>query len=199
MPVFTVKVILNAVMNELPNLILEPGTIAVVPTDTVYGVVARALDHEGVKNLYKLKDRENKPGTIIAASVDQLVGLGISLDEINKVSKFWPGPVSIILSVGNDMTWLSQGKNSLAVRIPSDNALLGLLQKTGPLITSSANQPGEPPANTIDEAKAYFGDQVDIYVDGGDLSERQASTIIKLTNDKIEVIRPGAIDIDIYG
>jgi len=85
---------------------------------------------------------------------------------------------------------------SLAVRIPDNKDLQNLLQQTGPLLTSSANQPAAPPATTIEQAQKYFGKEVDFYIDGGDVSGRQPSTIIRIIDDAIEVIRQGAVTID---
>jgi tRNA A37 threonylcarbamoyladenosine synthetase subunit TsaC/SUA5/YrdC len=59
--------------------------------------------------------------------------------------------------------------------------------------------PGEPPANTLQEAEKYFGDQVDFYVDGGDLTGHEPSTVIRIVDDAIEVLRPGAVHIDENG
>jgi L-threonylcarbamoyladenylate synthase len=85
---------------------------------------------------------------------------------------------------------------SLAVRIPADKPLQKLLHQTGPLLTSSANHPGQPPANDIKAAEKYFGDEVDFYVDGGDLAGREPSTIIRIVDDAIEVLRQGAVKIE---
>jgi L-threonylcarbamoyladenylate synthase len=179
-------------MKEAEKL-LSSGVIGVIPTDTVYGVVARAADESAVTRLYRLKHREHKPGTIIAASIDQLVELGIKRRYLKAVEQFWPGAVSVEIPHG--IAYLSQGTGRQAFRIPDEPALLELLQVTGPLQTSSANQPGEPPATTVAEAKAYFGEGVDFYVDGGDLSNRAPSTIIKIVDDAIEIIREGAVKI----
>jgi L-threonylcarbamoyladenylate synthase len=174
-----------------------PGSVGVIPTDTVYGVVARADDKSAVSRLYELKKRENKPGTLIAADIDQLVNLGIKKRYLKAVEQFWPGPVSVVVPVGDPLlSYLHQGKLSLAIRIPDSQELLNMLRSTGPLITSSANQPNEPPAVNIEEAKSYFGNKVDFYIDGGDLSKRKPSTIIRIVDDTIEVIRQGAIKIE---
>lgn len=172
----------------------KPGAIGVIPTDTVYGVVARAADPIAVVRLYKLKAREHKPGTIIAANIDQLVELGIKRRYLKAVEQFWPGAVSV--EIPHSIDYLNQGTGRQAVRIPNSKEVQQLLVKTGPLQTTSANQPGEPTSVTIQQAKDYFGDQVDFYVDGGDLSDHQPSTIIRIVDDAIEVLRPGAIDID---
>jgi L-threonylcarbamoyladenylate synthase len=174
--------------------LLVPGAVGVIPTDTVYGLVARAQDEAAVARLYQLKRRDHKPGTIIAANIDQLVDLGIKRRYLTAVSQFWPGAVSVEIPHG--VTYLQQGTGRQAFRIPDSPELQALLLQVGPLQTTSANDPGEPPANTITEAKQYFGDKVDFYVDGGDLSANLPSTIIRIIDDAIEVIRQGAVHID---
>ena len=185
---------------EASEQLLKPGAIGVIPTDTLYGVVARASDKEAVKRLYGLKKRDAKPGTIIAASIDQLEALGLKRRYLKAVEQFWPGAVSVIIPTsGPNLTYLHQGKMSLAVRIPDQAEFIELLELTGPLLTSSANLPNEPHATTIDQAKNYFGDHVDFYIDGGDLSSREPSTIIRILDDAIEIVRLGAVKIDETG
>lgn len=185
--------------DQAADRLQQAGAIAVIPTDTVYGVVARAADQAAVQRLYELKSREHKPGTLIAASIDQLVELGIPRRYLTAVEQFWPGAVSVVIPCGPELDYLTQGVQSLAIRIPDDQPLLGLLQRTGPLITSSANQPGEPPATTVAEARNYFGDHVDLYVDGGSLADRRSSTVIRIVDDAIEILRQGAVQLDEYG
>lgn len=178
----------------------KAGVIGVIPTDTVYGLVARATDNQAVERLYRAKRREDKPGTVIAASLEQLESLGLKHRYIKAVADFWPGAISVIIPCADQsLAYLHRGKMSLAVRIPADKKLRGLLGSTGPLLTTSANQPGEPPAATIRQAKEYFGSSVDFYVDGGDLSGNQPSTIVRIIDDAIEVIRQGAVKIDENG
>lgn len=185
-------------MTNLAEHLRTPGEIAIIPTDTVYGVVARAADPQAVARLYKLKHREGKPGTLVAATVSQLIDMGIELRYLTKAEELWPGAVSIIIPCGHDLFYIHQGTDSLAIRIPDDPKLLALLQQTGPLLTSSANQPGEPPATTVAEAKAYFGDQLDWYEDGG-VVNRAPSTVIKIVDDSIEIVRQGAVKFDEFG
>ncbi len=171
---------------------LNSGQVGVMPTDTVYGLVARASDEKAVARMYLLKNREQKPGTLIAANTDQLVSLGVPAEEIEKVAQWWPNPVSAVLVVkGSD--YLHQDVASLAMRVVADPAIRLLLEQTGPLITSSANQPGQPPATTIEEAFAYFGDEIDFYVDGGIINDVLPSTIIRPTADGVEVLRQGNV------
>ncbi|MEK7594296.1 MAG: L-threonylcarbamoyladenylate synthase [Patescibacteria group bacterium] len=175
----------------------NPGAVGIIPTDTVYGIVARAVDQTAVERLYTIKSRDTKPGTIVAASMQQLEDLGIKHRYIKAVEQFWPGAVSVVIpTVESDLKYLHQGKMSLAVRVPGDKKFRDLLETTGPLLTSSANQPDQPPASTIEEARAYFGDTIDFYIDGGDLSGREPSTVIRIIDDAIEVLRKGAVKID---
>lgn len=175
----------------LIELLLQ-GKVGIIPTDTIYGLAAQATNKDAVERLYRLKHRERKPGTIVAASVDQLVDLGLDEAITRSLGKYWPNPVSIIIPAGPHLEYLDQGLGDLAVRIPAPAEIRTVLEKTGPLVTSSANHPGQPPANTVVEAQGYFNTEVDFYVDGGDLSGRPPSTVVRLTNGNLEVLRQGA-------
>jgi len=174
----------------------RPAAIGVIPTDTVYGVVARAADGAAVARLYDLKKRDSKPGTLIAANIGQFEELGIKHRYLKAVEEFWPGAVSVVIPAADPrLAYLHQGKMTLAVRIPKDKKLQELLKRTGPLVTSSANPPGKSPAATAKQAEDYFGDKIDFYTDGGDLSRNEPSTVIRIVDDAIEVLRQGAVRI----
>jgi len=193
------SLLLNTLSDKKLFGLIVDGAVGVLPTDTVYGLACSAANENAVTRLYSLKNREQKPGTIIAASIEQLVDLGIKARYLKAVEQFWPNPISIIIPTGLDLGYLHQGKMSLAIRIPSDKPLVDLLERTGPLLTSSANHPGEPEATTIEEAKAYFGESIDFYVDGGDLSGRKPSTVIRIIDDAVEVLRQGAVKVNEKG
>ncbi len=182
-----------------PELVtnLLNGGVGVLPTDTLYGIACLASDEKAVARLYSLKSRENKPGTIIAASVDQLVELGLKRRYLKPVEHYWPGAISI--EIPHQINYLNQSTGRQAFRIAKDTHLVKILEKTGPLLTSSANLPGEPEANNIGEARDYFGNKVDFYVDGGDLSGRKGSTIIRIVDDAVEILRQGAVKINEAG
>lgn len=177
--------------------ILDMGGVVVLPTDTVYGIVCRAADEGATKKLYNLKSREKKPGTIIAASIDQLVDIGIKRRYLKAVEQYWPGPISI--EIPHNVAYLSQSTGRQAFRVVEDSKVVKLLKKTGPLLTSSCNQPGEKPADNIEEAIKYFAGRIDAYVDGGDLSGHRPSTLIRIIDDAVEVIREGSVKIDESG
>lgn len=185
-------------VDEAIAILLEGG-VGVIPTDTVYGLAARAADEQAVTHLYALKHRERKPGTIVAANIDQLVELGIKKRYLSATEQWWPNPISVIIPTGEILGYLHLGLDCLAIRIPKDEQFQKLLAKTGPLVTSSANRPTEPTAVTITEAYECFGDTVDFYVDGGDMSGHRPSTVIRIVDDAIEVLREGAIQISETG
>jgi len=179
--------------------LLRDGAIGVLPTDTVYGLVCRAADEQAVARLYRAKERENKPGTVIAGKLQQLIDLGLRARYLKAVEQYWPNPLSVIIPCGSELQYLHQGKDSLAVRIPSNKPIQELLLKTGALLTSSANMPGEPPATNLSEAQHYFGDSVDFYVDGGSVVDHEPSTVIRIIDDAIEILREGAVKMDENG
>lgn len=190
--------ILNKLTNPRLVSLLCDGSVGVMPTDTIYGLVCSAANHVAVEKLYGIKHREQKPGTIIAASVDQLIELGIKARYVKAVEQFWPNPISIIIPASApELQYLHRGKLSLACRVvQGPRELLNVLSKVGPLLTSSANQPGAKPSNTISEAQNYFGDSVDFYVDAGDLSGQMPSTLIRIVDDAVEILREGAVKIN---
>jgi L-threonylcarbamoyladenylate synthase len=181
-------------INEIADFVKQ-GMIGVIPTDTLYGVVCSAALPEAITRLYALKKRERKPGTVIAASIDQLAELGVPKRYLTAVQQFWPNPISVVIPLGDHLKELHAGKGSVAFRVPDNEQLISLLQRTGPLLTSSANHPGEQPAQVISEAEKYFGDEVDFYVDGGDLSSAKPSTVIRMVDDAVEVLREGAVTV----
>jgi L-threonylcarbamoyladenylate synthase len=175
---------------EIAELLIA-GKVGIIPTDTLYGIVARASDKEAVTRLYSLKSRRTDPGTVVASSIEQIAELGIPVRYLKPIEHFWPGPVSVVVPTAPGMAYLDLEKFAIAIRIPSDKKVLELLE----LLTTSTNRPGEMPAKTIQEAESIFEDKVDFYVDGGDLSERKPSTIIRVVDDAVEVLREGAVKV----
>ncbi len=185
------------VFNELsaPVLvdIIRNDGVGILLTDTVYGIVGRAASTTAATRIMEVKGRENKPGTLIAANVQQLIGLGLPPDYLKLCQAFWPGPVSIVIPAGPELEYIHLGKDSIVTRITDKPEFVGLLEAVGPLLTTSANLPGEPVVTTIAEAQTLFGAGVDFYVDGGHVADPVASTIIKID---ITVLRQGAATIN---
>jgi L-threonylcarbamoyladenylate synthase len=179
--------------------ILLSGGIGILPTDTLYGVVGSALSRKTVERIYELRKRNlKKPMIVLISSFDDLKIFGIKIDSKQKkiLKNIWPEKVSVVLDCPlKKMEYLHRGTKTLALRFPKDKWLINFLKKTGPLIATSANLAGQTPAKTFAEAKKYFGEKVDFYVDKGKLKSTH-STLIKISkNGEIEILRQGAIKI----
>ncbi len=177
--------------------LLNQGMIGVVPTDTVYGLVARAQSRGAVERLYSLKPRELAPGTMIGASINQLASVGLEVSNLNKIDHLWPSSTSVVIDAQSSPQFLRHNRTALPVRIPDYPEITKLAEQTGPLMTTSANPAAAPTSTSIQMAIDYFGDTVDFYVDGGDLSGRAPSTIIGFDeNGEVIVYRQGSVEVD---
>lgn len=174
---------------------LSEGKIGVIPTDTLYGLVGLALNPDVVEKIFRLRKRTpTKPMIILISSLVDLKLFNIEIDDQTRaiLNKIWPNPVSVILPLQeSEFAYLDRGTKTLAFRVPKHTALIKILKQTGPLVAPSANFEGQPPALTIDEAKKYFGDQVDFFVSEGKI-ESKPSTLVQLNQGKLDVIRQGA-------
>lgn len=168
------------------------GGVGILPTDTLYGLVGRALSRKAFDRIFELKKRNLKsPFIILISSLDdlKLFEIKINKNTENILCKYWPGKISVILNCESEkFSYLHMGTKTLAFRIPDKKDLIELLKQTGPLLAPSVNHPGEKEALTIEEAKAYFGEEVDFYLDEGKL-ESLPSTLIKMESGKIVVLR----------
>ncbi len=179
--------------------ILKDGGIAVIPTDTIYGIVGSALNERTVKKIYLLRKRApDKPFIILISSLNDLNQFNIKLSEKQKIflEKNWPNPLSVILLVkGEKWKYLHRGTDSLGFRMPKDDGLHDLLKRVGPLVAPSANPEREKPAKNVEEARKYFGDEVDFYVDGGVIKSKP-STLIQIKIDgSWQILRQGSYKI----
>jgi L-threonylcarbamoyladenylate synthase len=186
-------------MNTELVKILKNNAIAVVATDTLYGILGRTDNEAVVQRIYTLKGRdEYKPFIILVPTVEALADFGVVLSEYEKelLAQWWPGAVTVIIPIAEDkrdtLAYLHRGTNELAFRLPAKPSLLQLVKETGPLVAPSTNPQGQEPAYTIAEAKAYFGTAVDHYEDEGEVHGR-ASTIVRLNKGHIEIIRQGTV------
>jgi L-threonylcarbamoyladenylate synthase len=187
--------------DEKLKSILKEGGVAVMPTDTIYGLVGRADRQDTVERIYEIKKRAPaKPCIILISDQKDLEKFSVFLSNAQReeIKEYWftlsgvegPSasaqdlrPTSIIFDCQDDkLEYLHRGTNTLAFRMPKEEKLRELLSETGPLVAPSANPEGLPPAKNILEAKNYFGELIDLYVDGGEASGAP-SKIIKLHKD----------------
>lgn len=167
--------------NEITTA-LANGGIAVVRTDTIYGIIARASKRRAVEKVYAVKHRDPSKQCIVL-----IPGSGSVREHSSVIAKYSSPdqpPTSVIVPKTDEHEWVLRGGNTVAYRVVRDEFLKKVVQAVGPVIAPSANPEGMPPARTIEEAKAYFGDEVDVYIDGGEVPEEtQASRIIQVNAD----------------
>ena len=181
--------------------ILDDGEIAVIPTDTVYGIVGDVTNENTINKIYSLKQREkNKPLLILVSSLEMLSKYveDISSLELEIINNFWPGPLTIIFNNKKNLSdTLTAGKKEIAIRMPDDKALLDLINKLGkPIIATSANIAHQKTITSVDLLENSIKDNISYIYDAGYLEDKP-STIIKIENDNVIFIREGIIAKDI--
>jgi L-threonylcarbamoyladenylate synthase len=167
------------VLDELAD-VLRGGGVALLPTDTIYGLHAVASDEGAIARIKTLKGRsEDKPFVIIASSIDQLLGLGATVPH--GLGIVWPAPLTAVLACG---------ETTIAARVPDLGWLRALLERTGPLVSTSANRSGEAPITTPEMLARDLHQGLDALLDQG-LREGKPSMIVDFTGDTPRVIREG--------
>jgi L-threonylcarbamoyladenylate synthase len=191
--------LINGLTNEnLPEIVqkLREGGVGVVPSDTLYGISCLTSNQAGIERIYQIKNHDlDKPFIILVSALDDIRNFGVELSEnmANFLLDVWPEKLSVILDVPTDkFSYLHRGKKSLAFRIPKNELLVKLIKESGPIVSTSVNLSGQPPAKTIKEAQIVCGDQVDFYVDVGRL-DSPPTTVIKVTTVGFEVVRQGEV------
>lgn len=180
--------------------ILKQGGIIVAPTDTIYGVLGSALNKKTVENIYKVRARDKgKPCIVLISSFTQLKNFVIEISKEQKKSleTFWPGKVSVVLDCKDKkFSYLHRGTKTIAFRMigPKNKNLHNVIEKFGPLSAPSANPQGLEPAKNISQAKKYFSDKVDLYINGGTKISKP-STLIRFKGGEIEILRQGSVKI----
>jgi L-threonylcarbamoyladenylate synthase len=176
---------------------LLQGGVAVVPTDTVYGLAARPAAVDAVRTIYRLKERpEGMHLPVLAATVDQVRSLGVAFTPAAEelARRWWPGPLTLAFGFGlqrDRPDWL-QGRTEVAVRIPAHPFLHAVLQETGVLVVTSANPHGAPTPRTAKDVAGALGSAVELVVDGGELQD-VPSTLVNVNGPTPSVERDGAI------
>ena len=182
-------------MDKLRKILTSGGAV-VLPTETVYGLFAQALNEEAVNSVYQLKQRPR----------DKAMNLNVSnLNDINFFSqntpffleklynRFMPGPLTIILKANDNVPfWVNSGLDTVGFRVPNHVKTLKLISETGPLIGPSANISGNESGKKFSDIQAQFS------VDLPGIEDDQAltgidSTILDLSGQKARILRQGAI------
>lgn len=170
---------------RLAKVSLGRNELAVIPTDTVYGIAANAFSPEAVQALLDAKGRgRQSPPPVLIANLNMARALVETLPDaaIKLAETFWPGALTLILKSQPSLSWdLGETKGTVALRVPDHKIALALIEETGPLAVSSANLTGEPAATTCAQAHGYLESSVQVFLDGGPSPKGEASTILDLT------------------
>ena len=175
--------------------ILKNGGIAVIPTDTVYGIVCDALDEEAVDKIYQLKKRSySKPMIVLMSDMDMVKKYTKSLSKLEtKLFKtFSPGPLTVLVKKADSIPdVVNSGLPDLGVRIPDDKELQLLISKLGhPIVATSANVSSSETITRINMLEDSIKDNVDYIYNGGSIY-RGASTIVREKDNMVEILRNG--------
>lgn len=176
--------------------ILENGGAVVLPTETVYGLFAQALNEEAVNRVYQLKQRPR----------DKAMNLNVSnLNDIYFFSqnpphyleklynRFMPGPLTIILKANENVPfWVNSGLDTVGFRLPKHEKTLRLIRETGPLIGPSANVSGQESGKVFTKLLSQFSEKLEGIADDEALTGID-STILDLSGPKARILRQGSI------
>jgi L-threonylcarbamoyladenylate synthase len=179
---------------------LRSGGIAVLPTDTVYGLAVSPEFPDAVRRLGVMKGRPpERHYPVMVASPEDLPLLGIEVNEHAERllrSEYVPGALTLVFGFRDQPTvpWL-EGRVEVGVRIPDDERMLQILRGTGPLLVTSANKHGHPPGETVAEILAQLDVQPDLVIDGGTL-HTVPSTLVNCRAQPPAIERVGCIPED---
>jgi L-threonylcarbamoyladenylate synthase len=181
---------------------LRAGEAIVYPTETFYGVGVDALSASALNHLFTLKGREpGKAVALIGDCSERALALASALPEAARTLAdiFWPGPLTLVIPARTGLPEPLIGPDGgVGVRVSPDPIARELVKRLGsPLTATSANLSGEPPAATIEQARAAFGSRIGVYLDGGILGASAPSTVISVDlMGRWQIIREGAITRD---
>lgn len=178
--------------------ILKNGGLAAIPTETVYGLAANALDPAAVAKIFKAKGRPmDNPLIVHISRFEELYKLVKYVPESAKrlTELFWPGPLTIILPKSDIIPdEVSAGLPTVAVRMPSHPVARAIIEKTGfPLAAPSANSSGLPSPTTAQHVTDDMNGKIEAIVDGGACDVGIESTVVTLATDVPRLLRPGGI------
>lgn len=160
---------------------IQSGGIAVAPCDTIYGIVGKAPESEGI--IRRVKGRgEDKPFLVLQPRIADVVE---ATDTVipDELLDLWPGPLTLVVSTGDGTT---------GFRVPADPFLRNVLSRTGRIFSTSVNKSGQSALWRIDDIVAGFGNCVELIVDGGDLDGKIASTVLDISTRPYQLLRQGA-------
>jgi len=177
--------------------VLLRGGLVGIPTETVYGLAAVALNEEAVARVFEVKNRPTSHPLIIHVSPsDDISRWGVLNDSAKQLAQnIWPGPLTLLVprtSLVPD--WVTGGRDTVALRIPAHDMSIALLAVlSDAVVAPSANRFGQVSPTSAEHVINDLGDSVDLVLDGGPCSIGIESTIVECTNSSVQILRPGKI------
>ena len=177
---------------------IKDGKLVLFPTETVYGIGADGLNEEAVKNIFIAKGRASDNPLILHVSnleMIERIAKDISPLEYELINNFFPGPLTIVLNrqdiVPNVVT---ANLDTVGIRMPENKIAHDLIELSNtPIAAPSANISGKPSGTNINDIFNELNDRVDYIIDGGDTKIGLESTVIRVINNEINILRPGKI------
>ena len=178
--------------------ILKAGGIIAYPTESFYALGAMALNEKAIMKIFDLKNRPyGKPLPLIVNDIQTLLIAAKEIPDQAKemMTKFWPGPLTMIFEAQKEIPLLITGdSNNVAVRIPGESVALQIAKAVKmPVTATSANLSSMPPAIDTEAVLSYFGDNIDLILDGGQAPGGKPSTILDVTVTPPRILREGSI------
>ena len=180
--------------------VLQSGGVIIYPTDTIYGIGANAFNEAAIEKVMNIKNRDSeKPLSVFVKDIKSARRIACIDSKVEKMlENIWPGPITAILRKKDIVPYLLTGNGeTIAVRIPQNKFILHLLEKVEfPIIATSANISGENNLFDAEEIMKTFGNkknQIDLFVNIGNIKKTQASTIVDLTTTIPRIVRMGIV------
>jgi len=178
--------------------VLKNGGVVAFPTDTVYGLGARADNPAAVRRIFEIKERPlGQALPLLVSDAAQALSVAGDVSEVAQrlMVHFWPGALTLVMPCAS---WVPEvvtaGGSTIAVRVPAHLLTLHLIKAAGgPLIGTSANVHGRPSPVTAEEVWEQLGGRVDLVVNGGHTPDGVESTIVDVTVDPPRILRQGMI------
>jgi len=178
---------------------LRMGGLVAFPTDTVYGVGALAFDGNAVESIYLAKNRPvEKAIPVLISDVPDLGKISENIPDLARrlVSRFWPGPLTILVPKKPTLPESVSATSTVAVRVPDHPVARRLLRAVGPMAVTSANISGQPSPSTAQEVMEQLNGRIELIIDGGRSPGGIPSTLVDCTGDEIKILREGPITLD---
>jgi len=178
--------------------ILRNGGLAAIPTETVYGLAANALDGEAVAKIFKAKGRpQDNPLIVHISRLEQMNSLVSEVPDaaLTLAAEFWPGPLTMVLPKADIVPEeVTCGLDSVGIRMPSHETARAVIEAAGvPLAAPSANLSGKPSPTTAQHVADDMNGRIDAIIDGGKCDVGVESTVVSLCGERPLLLRPGAV------